>query len=152
MDELARLQPAAGYMRPMKESVLQVWKERQVSVQSDIESAEQARQKLQQKLNRLDEAFLFERSIDIDTYDRHADRVRQQMALLKIDEHTSKLEELDVEGILAFAERVLPRTADLWVRASLDQRQRLHQLFFPEGVAFGGNGFVGTAVTAPAFG
>jgi hypothetical protein len=34
---------------------------------------------------------------------------------------------------------------------SLDQRQRLQQLFFPQGVAFDGNGFVGTAVTAPAF-
>ncbi len=71
--------------------------------------------------------------------------------MLKIDRHTSKLEELDVEGILAFAERVLPRAADLWVQASLEQRQRLQQLFFPEGVAFDGNGFVGTAVTAPAF-
>ena len=59
------------------------------------------------------------------TYDRHADRVREQMTLLKIDEHTSKLEEMDVEGILAFAERVLPRAADLRVQASLDQRQRL---------------------------
>lgn len=90
-------------------------------------------------------------AIDIDTYDRHADRVREQITLLKIDEHTSKLEELDVEGILAFAERVLPRAADLWVQASLDQRQRLQQLFFPQGVAFDGNGFFGTVVTAPAF-
>ena len=52
---------------------------------------------------------------------------------------------------LAFAERVLPRAADLWVQASLDQRQRFQQLFFPEGIAFDGNGFVRTAVTAPAF-
>jgi hypothetical protein len=37
------------------------------------------------------------------------------------------------------------------VQASLDQRQRLQQLFFPQGVAFDGNGLVGTAVTAPAF-
>ena len=151
VDELARLQPAPGYMRLLKESVLQVWKERKAAVQSELQIAEQTRNKLQQKLNRLDEAFLFERSIDIDTYDRHADRVREQMTLLKIDAHTSKLEEMDVEGILAFAERVLPRTADLWVQASLDQRQRLQQLFFPQGVAFDGNGFVGTAVTAPAF-
>jgi len=50
-----------------------------------------------------------------------------------------------------FAERLLPRTADLWVQASLDQRQRLQQLFFPQGVAFDGNGVVGAAVTAPAF-
>ena len=93
-------------------------------MRADLESAAQARKKLQQKLNRPDEGFLFERSIDIDTYDRHADRVREQMTLLKIDEHSSKLEELDVEGILAFAER---------------------------GVAFDGNGFIGTALTAPAF-
>ena len=55
------------------------------------------------------------------------------------------------EGILAFAERVLPRSADLWVQASLEQRQRFQQLFFPEGISFDGNGFVGTAATAPAF-
>jgi hypothetical protein len=89
-----------------------VWKGRKAAVQSDLQGADQARKKLQQKLNRLDEAFLFERSIDIDTYDRHADTVREQMTLLKIDEHSSTLEELDVEGIPAFAERVLPRATD----------------------------------------
>jgi hypothetical protein len=31
-----------------------------------------------------------------------------------------QLEELDVEGILACAERILPRAADLWVQASLE--------------------------------
>ena len=49
------------------------------------------------------------------------------------------------------AERVLPRAADLWVQASLEQRQRFQQLFFPDGIAFDGKGFVGTHVTAPAF-
>ena len=68
-----------------------------------------------------------------------------------MDRHSSELDELDVEGILAFAERVLPRAADLWVQASFEQRQRFQQLFFPDGIAFDGNGFVGTAVTAPAF-
>ena len=40
---------------------------------------------------------------------------------------------------------------DLWVQASLEQRQRFQQLFFPEGIAFDGKSFVRTAVTAPAF-
>jgi hypothetical protein len=35
----------------------------------------------------------------------------------------------------------LPRASDLWVQASLDQKQRLQQLFFPEGVAFNGDRF-----------
>ena len=34
---------------------------------------------------------------------------------------------------------------------TLEQRQRFQQLFFPEGMAFDGKGFVGTRVTAPAF-
>ena len=58
---------------------------------------------------------------------------------------------LDVEGILAFAERILPRASDLRVQASLDYKQRLQQLFFPEGIAYDGNRFNRTAVTAPLF-
>jgi hypothetical protein len=43
-----------------------------------------------------------------------------------------------VQGILAFAERILPRASDLWVQASLDYKQRLQALFFPEGIAYDG--------------
>ena len=56
-----------------------------------------------------------------------------------------------MEGVLAFAERVLPRAADLWVQASLNQKQRLQQLFFGDGVAFDGQQFVRTALTVNAF-
>ena len=37
------------------------------------------------------------------------------------------------------------------MQASLNQRQRFQQLFFPDGIAFDGNRFIGTGVTAPAF-
>jgi hypothetical protein len=69
----------------------------------------------------------------------------------EIDHHTEAVDELDVEGILAFAERILPRASDLWVQASLDYKQRLQQLFFPEGIAYDGNRFNRTAATAPLF-
>ena len=52
---------------------------------------------------------------------------------------------------MAFAERILPRKADLWVQASLEQRQQFQQLFFPDGIAFDGNRFIGTGATAAAF-
>ena len=42
--------------------------------------------------------------------------------LAKIDHHAEAVDELDVEGILAFAERILPRASDLWVQASLDYK------------------------------
>jgi site-specific DNA recombinase len=150
-DELARLQPTPGYMRLLKEQVLQVWKARKESIQEDLAKAERAAHAIQQKLDRLDEAFLFERSIDIDVYDRHAEKLRQDLTLLRIDRHSDQVDDLDVEGILGFAERILPRASDLWIQSSLDQRQRFQQLFFPEGISFDGSAFVGTAVTAPAF-
>ena len=54
---------------------------------------------------------------------------------MRIEVTSGQLEELDVEGILAFAERVLPRGRGP-VGPGLDQRQRFQQLFFSEGIAF----------------
>ena len=106
---------------------------------------------IQQKLDKLDEAFLYAEAIDVTTYGRQRDKLREELTLAKIDHHAEAVDELDVEGILAFAERILPRASDLWVQASLDYKQRLQQLFFPEGIAFDGNRFNRTAVTAPLF-
>ena len=152
VDELAELQPTPGYMRLVKEHVrARVARLARTTRGRELLEIERRAKAIQQKLDRLDDAFLFAQSIDIDTYDRQKDRLRQELTLVQIDQHAAQLEELDVEGILAFAERVLPRAADLWVQASLEQRQRLQQLFFPEGVAFDGIRFNRTAVTAPFF-
>jgi hypothetical protein len=84
-----------------------------------------------QKLDRLDEAFLFAQSIDATSYERQRDRLREELTLAQIDNHAEAVDELDVHGILAFAARILPRASDLWVQASLDYKQRLQQLCFP---------------------
>jgi hypothetical protein len=42
---------------------------------------------IQEKRDRLDETFLFERSIDIDTY-RHAEKLREELTLVRIDRHS----------------------------------------------------------------
>jgi hypothetical protein len=151
VDELERFQPTPGYIRLLKESVLRVWQEREGMVKNEVDYVDRKANAIQQKLDRLDDAFIFARSIDLETYERQRDRLREELTLVPIDRHGSELEELDVEGILSFAERVLPRAADLWVQSSLDQRQRLQQLLFPEGVAFNGKRFDRTAVTSSAF-
>ena len=151
VDELARLQPTAGFMRLVKDRVVHAWREMKTDAAQRIAEIERKQKAIREKLDRLDEAFLFDRSIDIETYDRHAEKLREELTLARMDRHSGQLEELDVEGILAFAERILPRASDLWVQASLDQRQRFQQLFFPDGIAFDGNRFVGTGATAPAF-
>jgi hypothetical protein len=151
VDELARLQPTQGFMRLVKDRVLHAWRDIKSDAKHRIAELERKQKAIREKLDRLDEAFLYERTIDIDAYDRHRDKLREALTLVQMDRHATELEELDVEGILAFAERVLPSASNLWVQASLNQKQRLQQLFFPEGVRFDGKGFVGTGVTLPVF-
>ncbi len=52
-DELALLQPSPGYMRLLKESVLQIWKARKAAVRDEIASAERSAKAIQDKLDRL---------------------------------------------------------------------------------------------------
>ena len=151
VDELALLQPTPGYMRLVKDRVLCVWEQECAAARERTAEQERRLKAVRLKLDRLDEAFLYSESIDLDTYGRQRDKLREELTLSKIDYHTEAVEELDVEGILAFAERILPRAADLWVQASLDYRQRLQELFFPEGIAFDGIRFNRTAVTALLF-
>ena len=151
VEELALLQPIPGYMRLVKDRVLYVWQQLTSEIKERAADSDRRVKAIQQKLDRLDEAYLFAQTIDLTSYERQRDKLREELTLAQIDHHAEAIDELDVEGILAFAERVLPRAANLWVQASLEQRQRLQQLFLPEGIAFDGNRFNRTAATAPFF-
>jgi hypothetical protein len=72
-----------SYMRLLKESVLRIWKARKAAVREELDRAERAAKAIQEKLDHL--AFLFERSIDIETYDRHAEKLREELTLARID-------------------------------------------------------------------
>jgi len=139
VDELALLQPTPGYMRVVKDRILHVWEERRAEANERTTEQERRVKAIQQKLDRLDEAFLYSESIDLTSYSRQRDKLREELTLAQIDRHTEAVDELDVQGILAFAERILPRASDLWVQAPLDYKQRQQQLFFPEGIASDGN-------------
>ena len=150
-DELTLLQPTPGYMRLVKDRVLYVWEQECAAARERTGEQERRLKAVRLKLDRLDEAFLYSESIDLETYSRQRDRLREELTLSKIDHHAEAVDELDIEGILAFAERILPRASDLWVQSPLDYKQRLQQLFFPEGIAYDGSRFNRTAVTAPLF-
>src|SRR5258708_31673967 len=138
-------------MRLVRDRILHVWEQRRAEANERTTKQEHQVKAIQQKLDRLDEAFLYSESIDLTSYSRQRDKLREELMLAQIDRHAEAVDELDGQGILAFAKRILPRASDLWVQASLDSKQRLQQLFFPEGIAFDGNRFNRTAVTAPLF-
>jgi hypothetical protein len=98
----------------------------------------------------LEDAFLYAKKIDATTYERQRDMLREQIALASIDLEDARQEEIDVEGLLGFAEYVVTNAARLWMEATAEQRPRLQRALFPEGLRFR-DGRVGTAVTCMAF-
>ena len=145
---LATLQPTPGFMRLVTDQILTVWRELREDARRGAAESARAVGLIQSKLDRLDDAFLFEKVIDAATYERKRAALHAELTLAKIDQHATALDDLDVEGILAFAEQVLPSAAQLWVQASLEQKQRLQQVFFPAGVTFDGARFNRTGATA----
>ncbi|MGH9418971.1 MAG: hypothetical protein ACRD3J_03275, partial [Thermoanaerobaculia bacterium] len=56
-DELPLLQPTPGYVRLLKESVLQIWKARKAVVRGELANAERAAKVIQDELDRLERRF-----------------------------------------------------------------------------------------------
>ena len=130
--------------------VLDVWKEKQAQNLTLSVSLKQLIEDLNGKKDRLDEAFLYEKAVDRETYDRQRDKLNEQIVLAEMQERDAKLEDYDVEAVLNFAEHVILNAARLWTEFSSDQKQRLQKVLFPEGVRFE-NGVIQTAATCCVF-
>ena len=118
---------------------------------SDVVEIEQREKAIRQKLDRLDEAFLFAQSIDIETYDRHKDKLRQELTLLEIDRHADMLEKFDVDASWRSQNAFYRARRTLWVQASARSAPAFSAVVFPDEVVFDGKRFVRTSDSTPVF-
>ena len=133
---LKRIAPKKEYVSLFRALVLSTWEDKKKSSIDEGKELAKRIAKLKERRNRLEDTFLFERSIDKDTYHRQHDKLRQDIALAELALHDAKLEKLDVEGLLAYAESILLNPGQLWIDAPFSQRQRLQTAIFPNGVTF----------------
>ena len=101
---------------------------------------------LQERKQQLIEALVYRNILGKDDFDEQYAQLKEEMTLTEMHRDELKREELDVEGALAFSQYVMLNAARLWAEASLDQKQRLQQALFNEGVTFSAATF-GTAST-----
>jgi hypothetical protein len=72
------------------------------------------------------------------------------MARVELELSHARIDELDVEGVLGFAEQVLVDAARLWLQLDLGQKQQFQQVLFPDGLTFDGKKF-GAAISCCAY-
>jgi hypothetical protein len=86
-------------------------------------------------LDRLDDAFLFAQTIDQETYERQRNRLLEDLALARVDQHASAVDEMDVEAVLAFAEEVLPTARQFGHTLPWTSDNVCKKCFFPKASA-----------------
>jgi hypothetical protein len=77
-DELALLQPTPGYMRLVNDRILHVWEQRRAEANDRTVAQQRRVSTIQQKMDKLDEAFLYSEAIDVTTYCRQRDKLREE--------------------------------------------------------------------------
>jgi hypothetical protein len=150
VDLLLDVQPSEGYLRLFREIVLDVWNQRRSDASRLRQEVQLRADRLRRRLDRVEEAFLYDQSIDRQSYERQRDKLRSDIVLAELEAGDAKSDEIDVEELLAFAEGALTKIALLWNEAPVDRKRRLQSLIFPEGLEFDGRSF-GTARTCLAF-
>jgi site-specific DNA recombinase len=147
---LEQFQPKPKYLKLFNEIVRDVWREKQAESVTLTANLKRQIKNLEQRKERLDETFIFDKAIDRETYQRQLDKLNEQIMLAEGQERDAKLESYDVEPVLNFAEHVILNAPKLWIEIASDQKQRLQKVFFPQGVTFE-NGNYGTAETCIFF-
>ena len=142
---LEGLRPQPDILRLFNAIVVDVWKQKQGDATAFLAKLEEKLAEVKERKKRLLDMFLDKR-IRQEDYDERNDTLRQEIGTLEMEVHATKLEELDIEELLGFANTVLSQPSLLWFDADCDQKQRLQKVFFPQGVSFDGESF-GTAVT-----
>jgi site-specific DNA recombinase len=146
LSHMEHLKPEPGYLRLFRAIVLDVWMAEKDTARDVERLRAQRLDELRLRLDRLEEAFIFAKTIDHSVYERQRDRIQEQLALAELELQDARIETLDVEGILGFAERLIGNVGRMWMAAKLEQRQRIQAAIFPEGLPFDGGKF-GTAAT-----
>ena len=75
----------AALMRVVKDRVLYVWEQECADAKERTAEQERRLKAVRQRLDRLDEAFLYSESIDLATYTRQRDKLREALTFSKID-------------------------------------------------------------------
>jgi hypothetical protein len=78
-----------------------------------------------------------------------ANKIELQEAESKLA--TARMDEICIEEVLDFCERLLTDVPMLWNSCSIDQQQRLQQVLFPEGMTYDMKTGYGTTTTCMSF-
>jgi site-specific DNA recombinase len=147
---LLRCQLDPTYLKLLTAIVMDVWKLRAEHARQSLSMATKKLSELSERKNLVVEALLYRR-ISQDVYDDQMDRLEQELVLAEMVQHDARLDELEIEAVLAFAKHVLGNIARLWMDAGVESRLRLQRVVFPDGLTYSAEAGFGTPISSSFF-
>jgi site-specific DNA recombinase len=131
---LEQLRPRPEFLALFRRIVLDIWEERRQDVAAQRAAAERKIVELKRRKDQLLEAFIYQKAIDQDTYQDQLAKLNESLVLAEMEQHGQRTDELDIEAVLAYTEKVSMSASRMWLESTLEQRQRFQSLLFPEGL------------------
>jgi site-specific DNA recombinase len=149
LKHLDKLKPSPESIRLFKAVMLDSWKEKHADSQRTFQKLKKDLESLKERKNQLVDLLLV-KTLDPKTYQEQTDRLQVEIGLKELEVSQIHEEDLDLEGILDFAEFVISNPEKLWKDSALNQKQRFQKVLFPQGLKFGNQEF-GTSESAPIY-
>ncbi len=146
---LERLTPQQEAMDEIKDTIRTVWKHPEGDAQDLQRVLIVKSAKIETRKTTLVNRWL-DGEIDQEGYTEQIARLSSEIGEVNQQLRSTEFEHIELEGVLAFAEKIVTRPSRLWVESSLDQRQRLQKTLSPNGISFDGEQF-GTDATSLFF-
>ncbi len=137
---LGRMQPDPEFLDLLQRIVLDGYREERTRATEHRDGLAARVSTIEAQLRRLDEAYLFEKVIDRDTYTERREEARDRLTLVRMELSQATIDDVDVEGALAGATYAIRNGAALWTSATNpEQRERLQWALFPDGLTWSGS-------------
>ena len=145
-----RLKPTAEYLKIFRETVIAVYMDKFNESLALRDHLERELRKKREDKRKLNEAFIYRNSIGEDDYRQMKEALEQEILTLDMKVNEARQDEIEIEELLDFSEKLLLNAAGAWKQSGLEQKQRLQQVLFPQGVTYK-DGIYRTTATSPMF-
>jgi site-specific DNA recombinase len=146
LDFVATLTPRPELVKMFRETVERVWVERYREVNARLSKLQETVSDLRKRRARLYQAHIDDRiPTDVFMELKAALDAETTEADCKLD--SARIDEVKIDELLEFCEQVLCNVPTLWNECALEQKQRLQQVLFPQGVLYDQKSGYGTPTT-----
>lgn len=150
LNYLKRITPKEKYLKNFKEAVLEVWKEKGRSLALDGQRHEKRVREFELKRKRIFE-MREEGSYSKEEFLERKQEVENEIAATKISLSESRIDGLDLEGAIKYAENFSRMLDRQWLDLSPHLRHQFQKLVFPEGIPYDKKKGIGTPKLACIF-